>query len=192
MILQVINYVHSNLVLDHFSKENSVKTVFKLSIFLVFIFTSSVFAADIKIGYVDVEKLLKEAPQVEKINEKMLERFGTKKTELESAEKKIMELQEKYKRNELVMTDDKLNELKSVIISNVQMFKQSEAVLQQEVATMRNQEVAVLQQSIRGVIDEIAKNDKYDLIVSDGVLHSNKKLNITQQVLDKMSKLLKK
>ena len=168
------------------------KTVFKLSIFLVFIFTSSVFAADIKIGYVDVEKLLKEAPQVEKINEKMLERFGTKKTELESAEKKIMELQEKYKRNELVMTDDKLNELKSVIISNVQMFKQSEAVLQQEVATMRNQEVAVLQQSIRGVIDEIAKNDKYDLIVSDGVLHSNKKLNITQQVLDKMSKLLKK
>ena len=192
MILQVINYVHSNLVLDHFFKENSVKTVFKLFMFLVFIFASSVFAADIKIGYVDVEKLLKEAPQVEKINEKMLDRFGTKKTELEEAEKKIIELQEKYKRNELVMTDDKLNELKSVIISNVQMFKQKEAVLQQEVATMRNQEVAVLQQSIRGVIKEIAKDDKYDLIVSDGVLHSNKKLNITQQVLDKMSKLLKK
>ena len=168
------------------------KTVFKLFVFLVFIFASSVHAADIKIGYVDVEKLLKEAPQVEKINEKMLERFGAKKSELETAEKKIVGLQEKYKRNELIMTDDKLNELKSVIISNVQRFKQSEAILQKEVATMRNQEVAVLQQSIRGVIDEIAKNDKYDLIVSDGVLHSNKKLNITQQVLDKMSKLLKK
>lgn len=168
------------------------KTVFKLSMFLVFVFTSIAHAADIKIGYVDVETLLKEAPQVEKINEKMLERFGAKKSELQAAEKKIMELQEKYKRNELVMTDDKLNELKSVIISNVQRFKQSEAVLQQEVATMRNQEVAVLQQSIRDVIDEIAKKDKYDLIVSDGVLHSNKNLNITQQVLDKMSDLSKK
>lgn len=167
------------------------KNVFKLSMFLVFVFTSSVYAADIKIGYVDVEKLLKEVPQVEKINEKMIERFGTKKSELEAAEKKIIELQEKYKRNELVMTDDKLNELKTVIISNVQRFKQSEAVLQQEVAAMRNQEVAILQQSIRGVIDEIAKDDKYDLILSDGVLHSNDNLNITQQVLDKMSKLSK-
>ena len=192
MIYRVIKYVTSNLVLDLFSKENGVKTVFKLFVFLVFIFASTVHAANLKIGYVDVEKLLKEAPQVEQINKNMLERFGGKKVELETGEKEILELQEKYKRNELVMTDDKLNELKTVIISKVQQFKQKEAVLQQEVATMRNQEVAVLQQTIRSVIADIAKSGKYDLIVSDGVLHASKSLNMTQNVLDKMSALIKK
>ena len=168
------------------------KTLFNLFVFLIFIFASSVHAADIKIGYVDVERLLREAPQVVKINEKMLERFGSKKGELETGEKEIVDLQEKYKRNELVMTDDKLNELKSVIISKVQLFKQKEAILQQEVATMRNQEVAVLQKEIRGVIAGIAKSEKYDLIISDGVLHADKRFNMTQSVLDKMSALLKK
>ena len=168
------------------------KTVFKLLVISAFVFASTAHAANLKIGYVDVERLLKEAPQVEKINEKMMERFGAKKTELETGEKEILDLQEKYKRNELVMTDDKLNELKTAIISKVQLFKQKEAVLQQEVATMRNQEVAVLQQAIRSVIADIAKNDKYDLIVSDGVLHADKSLNMTQVVLDKMSALMKK
>ena len=168
------------------------KTLFKLFIIFGFIFASTAHAANLKIGYVDVEKLLKEAPQVEKINEKMMGRFGSKKAELESGEKEILNLQEKYKRNELVMTDDKLNELKTVIISKVQLYKQKEAMLQQEVATMRNQEVAVLQQAIRGVIADIAKKGKYDLIVSDGVLHANKSLNMTQGVLDEMSALMKK
>lgn len=168
------------------------KTLFKLFMFLVFISAASVQAADIKIGYVDVERLLKEAPQVEKINEKMLGEFGSKKTELETGEKEIMDLQEKYKRNELVMTDDKLNELKSAIISKVQLYKQKEAVLQQEVTAMRNKEVVVLQNTIRGVIKDIAKKEKYDLIVSDGVLHAKESFNMTQKVLDKMSALLKK
>ena len=168
------------------------KTLFKLFMFLVFISAASVQAADIKIGYVDVERLLREAPQVEKINEKMLGEFGSKKTELETGEKEIIDLQEKYKRNELVMTDDKLNELKSVIISKVQLYKQKEAVLQQEVTAMRNKEVVALQNTIRGVIKDIAKKEKYDLIVSDGVLHAKESFNMTQKVLDKMSALLKK
>ena len=110
---------------------------------VVLLLATAAQASDLKIGYVNVEVLLREAPQVEQINVKMLERFGDKKTDLENLEKEIKGLQENYKRNELVMTDDKLEELKQGIISKVQMFKQYEAVLQQEVATMRSQEVAV-------------------------------------------------
>lgn len=168
------------------------KYLFRLILFIAFVSVASAHAANLKIGYVDVERLLREAPQVEKINKKMLERFGSKKTELDAVEKEIIGLQEKYKRNELVMTDDKLNDLKSVIIGKAQLFKQKEILLQREVATMRSQEVATLQQSIREIISKIAKKDKYDLILSDGVLHANETFNITQDVLDKMSALLKK
>lgn len=168
------------------------KILLNLVLSVLLVSATAVHASDLKIGYVNVEVLLREAPQVDQINVKMLERFGDKKTDLENLEKEIKGLQENYKRNELVMTDDKLEEIKQNIISKVQVFKQYEAMLQQEVATMRSQEVAVLQEAIRGVIADIAKNKKYDLIISDGVLHANEKLNITESVLEKMRALIKK
>ncbi|MBT8130522.1 MAG: OmpH family outer membrane protein [Gammaproteobacteria bacterium] len=150
-------------------------------------------ASSPKIAYVSVEKILTEAPQVKAVNDSMMERFGGRKTELQEMEKEINEMQENYKRNELVMTEDKLNELKDSIITKIQDFKQKEAVLQQEVATVRNQELAVLQQSVRSIIQEIAKDEKYDLILtSEGVAYANEKLDISNKVLERMKKAFKK
>ena len=145
-----------------------------------------------KIGVVSLEKVLTEAPQVKAVNESMLERFGGRKTELEELEKEINGLQENYKRNELVMTEDKLNELKNKIIAKVQEFKQKEATLAQEVNTVRNQELAVLQQSVRSIIDDIAKTEKYDIILSEGVIYTSDSYNITGKVLERMKKAFKK
>ena len=150
-------------------------------------------ASSPKIAYVSVEKILTEAPQVKAVNDSMMERFGGRKTELQEMEKEINEMQENYKRNELVMTEDKLNELKDGIITKIQDFKQKEAVLQQEVATVRNQELAVLQQSVRSIIQDIAKDEKYDLILtSEGVAYANEDLDISNKVLERMKKALKK
>jgi outer membrane protein len=164
------------------------------SLIVLLFATSNVMAADgAKIGYVSVEKILTEAPQVKAVNESMLERFGGRKTELQEMEKEINEMQENYKRNELVMTEDKLNELKNQIIAKIQEFKQKEAVLQQEVATVRNQELAVLQQSVSSIIDDIAKAEKYDLILTnEGVAYANPDMDISGKVLKRMEEAFKK
>jgi outer membrane protein len=163
--------------------------------FLILMFTAAnvMAASSPKIAYVSVEKILTEAPQVKAVNDSMMERFGSRKTELQEMEKEINEMQENYKRNELVMTEDKLNELKDSIITKIQDFKQKEAVLQQEVATVRNQELAVLQQSVRSIIQDIAKDEKYDIILtSEGVAYANEKLDISNKVLERMKKAFKK
>lgn len=149
-------------------------------------------AADLKIGFVSVEKLLTQAPQVEAVNTAMIERFGGKKAELEEMQKEIQTMQENYKRNELVMTEDKLDELKGKLIGKVQTFKQMEQTLAQEVNTMRSQELAVLQKSVREIISKIAKRDNYDLILSEGVVHASEELDITNTVLEEMKKDFKK
>ncbi len=162
-------------------------------VLLMFASANVLAASAAKIGYVSVEKILTESPQVGAVNESMMERFGGRKTELQEMEKEINEMQENYKRNELVMTEDKLNELKNNIIGKIQEFKQREAVLQQEVATVRNQELAVLQQSVRSIIQDIAKAEKYDLILtSEGVAYANESLDISSKVLDRMKKAFKK
>ena len=149
-------------------------------------------ASDLKIGFVGVEKLLTQAPQVEAVNTAMMERFGGKKQELQDLEAEIKTMQENYKRNELVMTEDKLNELKTKLIGKVQTFKQMEATLNQEVSVMRNHELSVLQKAIREIINDVAKKDSYDLILSEGVVFAADKIDITDVVLDRMKKEFKK
>ena len=148
--------------------------------------STNVVAADLKVGVVSVERILTEAPQVDAVNTTMLERFGPQRDELKNLETEITKMQENYKRNELVMTEDKLNDLKKEIIGKIQLLKQREAVLTQEVTTVRNQELAVLQQQVRGIIDDIAKKGKYSLVLSEGVAYADDKLDITDKVLDRM------
>ena len=163
-----------------------------LGLFLFGTLSANVIAADIKIGVVSVERILTEAPQVDAVNTSMLERFGPQRDGLKSLEVEITKMQENYKRNELVMTEDKLNKLKKEIITKIQMLKREETVLSQEVGTVRNQELAVLQQQVKGIIDDIAKKGKYDLILSEGVAYSADKLDITEKVLEKMKSAFKK
>jgi len=56
---------------------------------------------------------------------------------------------------------------------------------------MRSQKLAELQQQIRGIIEDIAAQDNFDLILSDGVVYSTDKLDITGKVLDKMKQAFK-
>lgn len=154
--------------------------------------SANVFSADLKIGVVSVERILTEAPQVDAVNTSMLERFGPQRDELQEMEKEITKMQENYKRNELVMTEDKLNDLKKDIITKIQLLKQKEALLTQEVGTVRNQELAVLQQQVRGIIDDIAKKGKYSLVLSEGVAYTDGKLDITDKVLEQMKAAFKK
>lgn len=186
-------YEHSNLVLVHSFKEiYKVKKLFVSLILVSGLLSTAVTAADLKVGVVSVERILTEAPQVDAVNTSMLERFGPQRDELQKAEKDITALQENYKRNELVMTEDKLNDLKKEIITKIQALKQKEALLTQEVTTVRNQELAVLQQQVRGIIDDIAKKGNYSLVLSEGVAYVDESLDITNKVLDKMKSAFKK
>lgn len=173
-------------------KQLKVKQLLISAVLLSGLLATSVSAAELKIGVVSVERILTEAPQVDAVNTAMLERFGPQRDELQKLEKEITGMQENYKRNELVMTEDKLEELKKEIITKIQLLKQKEAVLTQEVGTVRNQELAVLQQQVRGIIDDIAKKGKYSLVMSEGVAYVDEKLDITDKVLDQMKAAFEK
>lgn len=163
-----------------------------LGCILVALTSMNVMAADApKIGFVSVEKILTEAPQIEAVNTMMIERFGGKKDELTGLETEIKTMQENYKRNELVMTEDKLTELRNNLLAKMQAYKQKEAVLSQEVTTTRSQELAVLQKSVRSIIQAIAKSDKYDLVLSEGVVYADDSLDISDKVLEKMRQKFK-
>ena len=77
--------------------------------------SANVIAAGLKVGVVSVERILTEAPQVDAVNTSMLERFEPLRDELQKAEKDITKLQQNYKRNELVLTEDQADDCGSPV-----------------------------------------------------------------------------
>ena len=168
------------------------KKIIIVALSVMAVCSNAIAADNLKVGFVSVEKLMSQAPQVEAISAELLKRFGGKKDELVAMDAEIKTMQENYKRNELVMTDDKLIELKTKLYNKFQILKQKEKILNQEVATVRSQELAVLQKAVRDIVDEIAKKDNYDLVLGDGVVFASDKLDITNIVLERMKKDFKK
>ena len=118
---------------------------------------TNVSAAKLKIGVVDFQRIVAESPQADSIKTSMLERFGPQREELQAMEQEVIKIQENYKRNELVMTEDKLKDMEKDFNQKVMAMKQKEAALTQEMKAAQNQELAVLQQQILGVVEDIAK-----------------------------------
>ena len=167
----------------------------KIIIVALFVFaacSNAVAASDLKIGVVSVNRVMSEAPQVKVFEAAMIERFGGKKKELEDLSEELKTMNENYKRNELVMTEDKLKELQSKFIAKMQIFKKKEATLTQEVKVMRSQQLAVLQKTVLDIVNGVAKKDSYDLILSEGVVYAREGLNITETVLEKLKADFKK
>ena len=56
----------------------------------------------------------------------------------------------------------------------------------------RSQELSKLQQKVTEVIQVLAKAEKYDLIVSDGVIFAGSRVDITDMVLERLRADFKK
>jgi outer membrane protein len=50
----------------------------------------------------------------------------------------------------------------------------------------RNEELAKLQRRIIEVIQQLAKDEKFDLIVSDGVVYASDQVDITGKVIERL------
>ena len=87
----------------------------------------SLSAASLKIGFVNMNKLLQQAPQVEAINKKLQERFSAPKKELDELGETIQKQEKEIKRNELLMTESKLQKSKQNLLEQIKQYREKES-----------------------------------------------------------------
>lgn len=151
---------------------------------LFLLMATSLEAAELKVGVVSMQRLLTQAPQIEVINAKMQKQFTAPKEALQKEAADIKELEKEIKRNELMMSEGKLEDAKRDYVQRIQKFREKEAGLSRELKTVQNQELGAFQAVIGNVLKKLAEKEKFDLILADGVLYAAPKLDITDKVLD--------
>ncbi len=160
-------------------------------VLLAFIFLLSanvVSAQGIKIGYVNAVKVIEKAPQGEAALKKLESEFDPRDKQLVSMQNDIKQLEDDLEKNGLIMADVDRRAKERKILAMKRNLRRATQEVREDYNLRRNEELAVLQKIVKQAIVEIAKQEKYDLIVHEGTIYASSTIDITDKVLEKLSK----
>lgn len=161
----------------------------KIALFVGLLLTANVSFADLKIGFVNIPAVLEKAPQAEKAKKRLEQEFSPRDKQLVAQQKEIQNLEEKMARDASVMGESERRNLEKDILNKKRDAKRAQQEFSEDFNIRRNDELGKLQRRIVEAIREIAKDQKFDLLLTDGVIYASEQIDVTTQVQEKLSRL---
>ena len=143
-------------------------------------------AAELRIGFVNAAKLLEEAPQAAAARDNLQQEFAPRDRELVSMQKEIKALEEKLGRDAAVMSETERRNLERDILNRKRDLKRSQDVFREDFNLRRNEELGKLQKLVIETIRAFAQEQKYDLMLTDGVLFASDAVDVTAKILQRL------
>jgi outer membrane protein len=161
----------------------------KIAVVLSLFFAANIAYADLKIGVVNIPAVLEKAPQAGKAKKRLEQEFKPRDNQLVAQQKELQELQAKLTKEGSVMSDSQRNRLEQDIQNKMRDAKRTQQEFSEDFNTRRNEELGKLQRRIVEAIRAIAKDQDFDLILTDGVIYSSDQMDITSQLQQKLATL---
>jgi len=145
-------------------------------------------AAELKVGYVKVDKLLQEAPQTAETGKKLEKEFSPRSLELDRLQKQIKDMETALDNDRANMSEiDRRNKERDVTNQKLE-FQRKQRELREDINLRKNEELAILQDRINKAVTTVAETENYDLVVYGGIAYASKKIDITDKVLKLLGK----
>ena len=157
-------------------------------LFLTLTQTASAQESGYKIGFVNTARVLKEAPQARKVEERLKAIFEPREAQLKEERQEILALEGQLK------TDSELSstarrKLEREIRLKVSQLKFLEQEFREDQNLRRNEEIRNLQKVISNVLKMQGDNGKFDLILTEGVSYVSDQIDITAQTIEMLKQL---
>jgi outer membrane protein len=139
-------------------------------------------AADVKIGFVDVERIRRESEPAERASRQLEKEFAPRAQELRRREGQIKSLQASLEKEAMTMAESERRAKEQELQRMTVDFQRMQREYREDLNLRRNQELATLFERADRVIKQIAEAEQFDLIVQEAVFRS-KRIDITDRVL---------
>jgi outer membrane protein len=139
-------------------------------------------AADLKIGFVNTERVFREAAPAKRAQQKLEKEFAARNAELAKMEKQGRDAQAELERDNVTMTEAARRDKERNLADVSRNFQRMQREIREDLNLRRNEELASVQEQATRVINRIAEQDKYDLILQEAVFASGK-IDITDKVI---------
>ena len=149
-------------------------------------------ATTAKVGYVDMKRLLDNAPQVVAGRQKLEREFATRDASLKADEKSSAELHARQTRESGTLPKADADTLQREIDALDRSIKRKRDGLRNELKTRSDQELDRSWREINDAVVEFAREQGYDLIVPSPVVYASPRVDITEQILDRLRRQAEK
>lgn len=138
--------------------------------------------ANTKIGFVNTERLLREAPLSVTAQKKLEREFAARDQELQKLAKQARDLQAQLDKDGVTMSEsERKNKERDLANLNRDLQRQGRE-FREDLNLRRNEELGQIQERARKVIQDIAKAEKFDLILEQAI-YVDPKSDITDKVM---------
>lgn len=145
-------------------------------------------AALSRIGFVDIPYLINKAPQALEAEQRLETEFAPRQAELQQQRDQLADLREKLNDNALEIPEVDQLRLDREARGLERRIKRSEQDFREELNIQKNNEFKKVRIMVLEAIASFGKTNKYDLIVSDGVLFAAKRIDVTERILETLVK----
>lgn len=163
----------------------------KINVLIASAFTLLTFAqgalAETKIGFVNTDRIFRDASPAVKAQKKLEKEFGPRDQELQKMAKQLRDLQTKLEKEGMTMSEADRRNKERDLANLSREFQRTQREFREDLNIRRNEELAQLQEKANKVIQNIAESDKFDLILQDAV-YSSPRIDITDKVLKALEK----
>ena len=147
-------------------------------------FVAAAEAQQLRIGYVDMKKVLDNAPQVLAGRARLDQEFRARNDAIEMDEMRASALEARLQTGD--MSADSRIQLERDLRDLRRNITRRKEDLRDELSFRRTEEVQSLEEQINVAVQEIAERNGFDLIVSSPVIYANPNLDITDMILEQL------
>jgi outer membrane protein len=140
-------------------------------------------SAEIKMGYVNFQKLLEEAPQTKTAMQGLENEFAPRRRELLTMQNDLKARDEKLQKEGAVMAEADRAKAEKTLRDQQREFSRKAGEFQDDASTRRNEEIGKVQRYLVTEIQGYANAQGYDLVLGEGVFFAKGPLDITANVL---------
>jgi outer membrane protein len=144
--------------------------------------TAGVSAAELKVGFVNTDRVFREAGPAVKAQKKLEKEFAVRDQELQKMARQAKDLQAFLEKEGMTASEaERRNKERDLANLNRDM-QRAQREFREDLNLRRNEELALVHDRAKKTIVEIAEREKFDLVLEDAVYFSSK-IDITDKVL---------
>ena len=143
-------------------------------------------AQELKIGYVNGERVLREATPAKAAQAKLEAEFKKRETELNDTGNKLRQAFEKLEKDGPTLSEAERTRRQRDLTEQQRDFERKRRELLEDLNQRKNEELSAVSERASKVIKQIFETEKYDLILQD-VVFAGPRVDITKKVIDALN-----
>lgn len=143
---------------------------------------SSAVAADLKIGFVNTERVFRDAAPAVRAQKKIEQEFAKRDQDIQKMAEQIRKMQEDLEKNSVTMTESERRNKEREFGEMSKDFQRKQREFREDLNQRRNEELAAVLERANRTIKAIAESEKYDIIFQEAV-YASPRIDITDKVI---------